>query len=55
MTAGFRYAIFDTDMGWMGVLGSAAGLRRVTLPQSSAEDAHQLLGVYDAVDSPSLL
>jgi methylated-DNA-[protein]-cysteine S-methyltransferase len=55
MTAGFRYAIFDTDMGWMGVLGSAAGPRRVTLPQSSAEDAHQLLGVYDAVDSPSLL
>jgi methylated-DNA-[protein]-cysteine S-methyltransferase len=54
MTAGFRYAIFDTDMGWAGVLGSAAGLRRVTLPQRSAEDARRLLSVDAAVDSPSL-
>jgi methylated-DNA-[protein]-cysteine S-methyltransferase len=54
MTAGFRYAIYDTDMGWIGVLGSAAGLRRVTLPRRSAEDAYQLLCVDDAVDSPSL-
>jgi methylated-DNA-[protein]-cysteine S-methyltransferase len=53
MTAGFRYAIFDTDMGWMGVLGSAAGLRHVTLPQRSAEDAYQLLCVDDATDSTS--
>jgi methylated-DNA-[protein]-cysteine S-methyltransferase len=54
MTASFRYAIFDTDMGWIGVLGSAAGLRRVTLPQRSAEDARHLLSIDDAVDTPSL-
>jgi methylated-DNA-[protein]-cysteine S-methyltransferase len=54
MTAGFRYVTFDTDMGWIGVLGSAAGLRRVTLLQRSAEDACHLLGIDDAVDSPSL-
>jgi methylated-DNA-[protein]-cysteine S-methyltransferase len=54
MTTGFRYAIFDTDTGWIGVLGSAKGLRRVTLPQRSAEEAVHLLGINDAVDSPSL-
>jgi methylated-DNA-[protein]-cysteine S-methyltransferase len=54
MTAGLRYAIFNADMGWIGVLGSAAGLRRVTLPQRSSEDARHLLGIDDAVDTPSL-
>ena len=31
-------------MGWIGILGSAKGLVRVTLPQSSTQEAHQLLG-----------
>ena len=31
------YAIFATRLGWMGVLGSTAGLRRVVLPQTSPE------------------
>ena len=54
MTGNFRHAIFDTDMGWMGVLGSAAGLRRVTLPQRSAKDVRRILSINDAFDSPYL-
>ncbi len=38
------YATCNTDMGWMGILGSANGLMCVTLPQRSAEEAIQLLG-----------
>lgn len=53
MTAGFRYATFDTDVGWIAILGSVKGLRRVTLPQSSAEEANLLLGINEAVNSPS--
>jgi len=39
-----KYAIFDTDKGWVGVLGSAQGLRRTTLPQRSAGRVSLLLG-----------
>ena len=38
------YATCDTDMGWVGILGSATGLMCVTLPQRLAEEAIQLLG-----------
>lgn len=38
------YTIFHTSMGWMGVVGSQAGLRRTTLPQPSPEAVRQLLG-----------
>jgi len=38
------YITFDTDMGWIGVLGSGKGLLRITLPQRSAQQARQLLG-----------
>ena len=31
-------------MGWLGLLSSANGLLRITLPQRSAQDALQLLG-----------
>ena len=44
MTVELRYITFNTNMGWIGVLGSAKGLLRTTLPQRSAQEAHQLLG-----------
>ncbi|MFC1993522.1 methylated-DNA--[protein]-cysteine S-methyltransferase [Chloroflexota bacterium] len=39
-----KYVVFDTDAGWAGVLGSANGLLRTTLPQGSSQEAHRLLG-----------
>ncbi len=44
MSGELRYITFNTSMGWMGVLDSAKGLLRTTLPQRSAQEAHQLLG-----------
>lgn len=43
-------------MGWLGILGSAKGLLRITLPQPSAQEACQLLGdsVSCATWSPHL-
>jgi len=43
-------------MGWVGILSSAQGLLRTTLPQHSAQQARHLLGESsnDAVWSPSL-
>ncbi len=38
-----NYLVFDTRLGWMGVLGSPKGLRRLVLPQSSQEQALHLL------------
>lgn len=38
------YCTFNTEMGWVGVLGSDRGLLRATLPQSSAETARKQLG-----------
>jgi methylated-DNA-[protein]-cysteine S-methyltransferase len=52
MTAALRYVIFITDMGWIGILSSSQGLVRITLPQPSAREAHELLG--HAVLSPWL-
>jgi len=39
------YVIFNTAAGWVGLLGSAAGLKRTTLPQASREKAIAALGV----------
>ena len=39
-----RYITFNSDGGWLGILSSTKGLLRVTLPQHSAQEAHQLLG-----------
>ena len=44
MTGELRYIIFNTNMGWVGILGSAKGLLRTTLPQHSAQEARRLLG-----------
>ena len=54
MTRELKYVTFDTDMGWIGILSSAIGLLRTTLPQHSAQEAHQLLGVSYATWSPYL-
>jgi methylated-DNA-[protein]-cysteine S-methyltransferase len=49
-----RYVTFDTDMGWTGVLCSARGVIRATLPQSSPQEALKRLGdrVKEASWSP---
>lgn len=56
MTRELRYIIFNTNMGWVGILGSAKGLLRTTLPQHSAQEARRLLGnrVNHAVRSHNL-
>ena len=48
MGKGLNYVIFNTGAGWLGILGSPSGLLRTTLPQSSAQEAHQILG--DSID-----
>lgn len=54
MKSGLRYAVFDTSQGWIGCLGSAAGLLRITLPQPSPYSAIEMIdGTGDkAVWSP---
>jgi len=51
-----EYITFNTRMGWVGILGSAKGLLRTTLPQPSAQEVRKLLGekVKHAARSPSL-
>ena len=44
MTEQLAYTTFNTIMGWVGILGSSKGIRRITLPQPSAQDARRLLG-----------
>ncbi len=56
MTEELKYITFNTDMGWVGILASAKGLLDTTLPQPSAQEAHQLLGdsIIQATWSPHL-
>lgn len=44
MTQELFYAIFNTAAGWVGILGSTNGLRRVTLPRRSDQEVYHLLG-----------
>ncbi len=44
MTGELKYITFNTKMGCVGVLGSAKGLLRFALPQSSAQETRRLLG-----------
>ena len=44
MTQELFYAIFNTAAGWAGILGSTAGLRRVTLPRRSDQEVYHSLG-----------
>ena len=48
------YDVFETPMGWMGVVASDRGLRRTTLPQPSPDVCIPMLGpeVEDATPSP---
>ena len=56
MTQPLNYIIFNTAMGWVGILGSAAGLRRIILPRPSAREIRQQLGdsIGQADRSPHL-
>ena len=57
LNKGLKYAVCNTGMGWVGILGSAKGLMRTTLPQHSNQEARQLLGndISHAVRSPQSL
>jgi len=56
MTEKLSYITFNTDMGWIGILGLAKGLLHITLPQPSVHEVRQLLGdsVSHATWSPHL-
>ena len=43
MNEQLNYLIFNTAMGWMGILSSARGLRQLVLPRRSAQEVRQLL------------
>lgn len=44
MTQELEYVIFNTDLGWIGILSSVRGLLKVSQPQHSAQEALKLLG-----------
>jgi methylated-DNA-[protein]-cysteine S-methyltransferase len=53
MSGKLKYIIFETDMGWVGILASARGLLATTLPQPTAAAARQQLkGVNEVTRSP---
>ena len=41
---GLSYFIFNTSLGWMGLMDSLDGLRRLVLPQPSSEQVQRILG-----------
>jgi methylated-DNA-[protein]-cysteine S-methyltransferase len=54
MSGKLKYIIFETGMGWVGILASARGLLATTLPQPTAPAARELLGarINEATRSP---
>jgi len=42
----FHYALIETGMGWLGVLGSKAGLRQIVLPQASEQEVLSAFDVH---------
>jgi methylated-DNA-[protein]-cysteine S-methyltransferase len=52
-----RYTVFKTQLGWVGILASKAGLQAVTLPQNTQKQAFNSLGeqAKQAVLSKELL
>jgi len=57
MTNEFSYVTFSTNMGWVGILGSAKGLLCITLPQRSAREAQRQLlksKIHNATWAPHL-
>jgi O-6-methylguanine DNA methyltransferase len=53
MTRELYYHIFKTPGGWVGILGSTAGLLRVTLPHPSGEGILAWLGIRPEQATPS--
>lgn len=49
------YTLVDTELGWLGLVGSTAGLRRIVLPQPSQDSVLQLImeGLPGAIADPS--
>lgn len=43
MTGGLYYTVFTTAAGWVGLLASRQGLRRLILPRPSEQDIRNLL------------
>jgi methylated-DNA-[protein]-cysteine S-methyltransferase len=41
-----NYLIFNTSLGWMGILGSQDGLKKLVLPQPSPEQTWHLLSEF---------
>ncbi len=39
MAANVRFHVFETDLGWVGVANSDGGLRAITLPHKTREEA----------------
>ena len=56
MTQQPNYIIFNTEMGWIGILGSATGLLRTTLPHPSAQEIRRIFSdsIKHATLSPHL-
>jgi methylated-DNA-[protein]-cysteine S-methyltransferase len=50
-----EYNVFRVGVDWVGALASESGLLRLTLPRSSASEAHHLLGdeIKQATLSPA--
>ena len=51
------YDLFETPLGWVGILANSAGLRRTTLPRPTPDECFALLGPeaeYADVDAGSL-
>ena len=44
MSGDLKYTVLNTDIGWIGLLGSPEGLLHATLPQPSQNEAFNLLG-----------
>lgn len=49
-----EYTVFNTEMGWVAIIGSERGLVSVSLPHSSAEEAHHSIraDIEHATSSP---
>jgi methylated-DNA-[protein]-cysteine S-methyltransferase len=44
VTQELSFFVFQTDAGWMSVLGSATGLRHITLPHKTEREVYERLG-----------
>jgi methylated-DNA-[protein]-cysteine S-methyltransferase len=43
MDNGLHYTVFNTNQGWIACLGSSLGLKRTTLPQTTPQQAIEML------------